>query len=80
MNHDEMLQTLAKNTCLVEFTKVNGEKRVMTCTRSLDLIPEMQRPKSESKPPEGYIPVYDLKANGWRSFKDDSVISFEVIL
>lgn len=67
----------------VSFTKVNGEHRDMTCTLNHDHIPEDQLKKSqikeskEDKEPTNQ-PVYDINANGWRSFRFDSVtqISF----
>lgn len=62
----------------VSFTKVNGEHRDMTCTLKHDLIPEDQLKKSqikesvEDKEPTNQ-PVYDVNANGWRSFRYDSI-------
>lgn len=79
MNRDEMIEALTQGACRVKFTKVNGEERDMECTRNLDMMPEQVRPKHASHVPETSIPVYDFNANGWRSFKIDSVKSFEVI-
>jgi hypothetical protein len=58
----------------VTFTKKDGSVRVMHCTRKLDLIPTVAHPKTEKKPPEDSLPVFDLEAMGWRSFKFDAVI------
>ena len=35
----EIKDILANNICEVEFTKVNGERRVMPCTLKMDLLP-----------------------------------------
>jgi hypothetical protein len=84
LNRDEMLDALSYGVCRVKFTKVNGEFRDMTCTRNFDSIPVEQRPSSvtdhadNGKRGETSIPVYDLKAQGWRSFKVASVEYFEV--
>ena len=58
----------------VTFTKKDGETRVMTCTLEESTIPEEFRPKplAEGQTPrkrsEDSISVWDLNANGWRSF------------
>tara|TARA_X000001036_G_scaffold7013_1_gene6389 strand:+ start:949 stop:1122 length:174 start_codon:yes stop_codon:yes gene_type:complete len=45
----------------------------MTCTKDFKLIPESHRPKTDKEPPEGNVTVWDINANGWRSFKYDRV-------
>lgn len=62
----------------VEFTKKNGELRKMACTTKMQLIPEDKRPIGESNLPvnEEVIRVYDVNAEGWRSFRVDGVIGF----
>jgi hypothetical protein len=58
----------------VTFTKKDGETRVMKCTLEESAIPEEHRPKplAEGQAPrkrsEDSISVWDLNANGWRSF------------
>lgn len=80
MNYNEMFDMLANNVCRVVFTKKNGEERDMRCTRILDKIPPDMRPKGESEYSEEALRVFDLTAQGWRSFRVDSVKSFEAIL
>lgn len=64
----------------VVFTKKNGDERTMICTRLL--IPEEFVPKGtgEPKPPSDVVyPVFDLEAEGWRSFTFTSIISMEPV-
>lgn len=79
--HEDMFTTLATNICRVKFTKVNGEERDMTCTRNLERVPMDMRPKGENEADElkTTIRVFDTKAQGWRSFRVDSVKEFEVV-
>lgn len=72
---------------VVKFTKSNGEKRVMRCTRNMSLIPappvtEDKSDKPQRKPrkqPEGVAVVWDLEKSDWRSFRHDSVESVIVV-
>lgn len=76
----KMIEELQTGTKVVTFTKVNGEQRVMTCTLDQNLIPQDNR-ESVAKSPkpvnEEVLPVWDTTAQGWRSFRIDSVVSFE---
>jgi hypothetical protein len=83
MSRDEMLVQLRSAVCRVVFTKVNGETRDMRCTLVRDMIPSDQTPKStydddDLKSSLDVIRVFDLNANGWRSFKVANVIKFEI--
>lgn len=74
----EDLQKLLEHSIItVTFKKLDGDIRIMTCTKNLDLIPEESRPKTNRKPLEGNINVWDLNAKGWRSFKYDRVTKVE---
>ena len=71
---------LAFGPVTVTFIKKDGTERVMECTTSEKLVPpepvvEAATPKREKKPNEDVMPVYDLEAKGWRSFRWDSVKS-----
>jgi len=70
---DDLNKQLREGTLIVTFNKLNGDERVMTCTKKLDLIPEDSRPKTDKEPPKGNVNVWDLSAKGWRSFKYDRV-------
>jgi hypothetical protein len=81
MTREEMLEQLNKRECRVIFKKATGEERDMICTLQKDSIPAATQadPLSQTKIrsiSEEVIPVWDVKAQGWRSFRIDSVISF----
>lgn len=75
---ENLVETLRHNIATVTFTKVNGEERVMRCTLLTEHIPNA--PKSngqiivESTNKET-LSVWDLNANGWRSFRITNVKS-----
>jgi hypothetical protein len=69
---------LAFGPVTITFTKKDGTERVMECTTNIDLVPqepivESIEIKKEKKVNEEVMPVYDLEAKGWRSFRWDSV-------
>jgi len=61
----------------VGFTKKNGDERVMRCTLMSDKIPESMAPKNIGNPPDeenrDYMNVFDVEAQGWRSFIMSSI-------
>lgn len=76
-----MMQELQQRVCRVIFKKTNGEERDMMCTLQEGVVPAASKedPLSQKKVRsinEEVIPVWDVNANGWRSFRVDSVISF----
>jgi len=78
-NKDNLVERLRKEQLVVTFTKLNGDKRIMTCTLNPKFIPEDQMPKS-NKPTKTLsekqlenIGVYDINAKAWRSFKVNRV-------
>lgn len=76
--YDEMLDQLTDRICRVVFTKKNGEERDMKCTRNMTIIPENQTPKGvETAVNTEVIKVYDVLAEGWRSFRVENVTNFE---
>lgn len=81
MKRSEMMEQLNAQKCRVIFKKVNGEERDMVCTLREDIVPPATKddPISQKKVRsvnEEVIPVWDVNAEGWRSFRVDSVISF----
>ena len=68
---------MAYGPTTVVFTKKDGTERTMTCTTKPELVPAESIvegvEKKEKKVNEEVIPVYDLDAKGWRSFRWDSV-------
>lgn len=73
----ELLEKLRNETLVVTFNKLNGDERVMTCTKSFDVIPEEHKPKTDKEPKEGNVTVWDTNAKGWRSFRYDRVTKVE---
>jgi len=74
---EELNTQLRESTLVVTFNKLDGDERIMTCTKSYDIIPEESRPKTEKEPPKGNVTVWDINAKGWRSFKYDRVTKVE---
>mgnify|MGYP000029086667 FL=1 len=78
---EEALNTsLRETTLVVTFNKLDGAERVMTCTKSFDIIPEANQPKSDKPGKEGNVTVWDVNANGWRSFKYERVTKVEKVV
>jgi hypothetical protein len=76
---------LAFGPVTVVFTKKDGTERVMECTTSPELVPvepivEGAEPKREKKVNEDVMPVYDLEAKHWKSFRWDSVKEVKFVL
>jgi hypothetical protein len=76
---------LAYGPTTVVFTKKDGKERVMNCTTNPELVPavellESAEPKKEKKVNEEVMPVYDLEAKAWKSFRWDSIkqVRFEL--
>lgn len=70
LDRASLLTELKKTAVDVTFEKKDGEMRTMRCTRNLELAPRAPLPK-EATPyddNEDIIRVYDLNAEGWRSF------------
>lgn len=81
LDRASLLTELKKTAVVVTFEKKNGEMRTMNCTRNLELAPHAPRPK-EATPyddNEDIIRVYDLNAEGWRSFIVDNVKSATIL-
>jgi hypothetical protein len=83
-NHKITMYKLLKsrNLC-VEFTKHNGDYRKMTCTLQPEVLTENLGENTASSVPfdgsQNHIAVWDIEANGWRSFIFNNVIRYEVL-
>lgn len=80
---DQLSELLRTGECIIEFTKVNGEVRVMPCTLDPRIVPPAPEPKVLA---EGEVPkvkkenpdvmsVWCLDKKEWRSFRIANVIS-----
>ena len=74
---EKLVEILQTGVLIVTFNKLDGDERVMTCTKNMENIPEESRPKTNSEPKKGTITVWDINAKGWRSFKYDRVTKVE---
>ena len=74
-----MIRDLLKDNIVeVTFRKTNGEKRILTGTLLPHLLPTKTTTSTKSLNEE-VVRVYDLENEGWRSFREDSVINFRVL-
>jgi hypothetical protein len=70
----QVKDVLVKDIVQVTFTKINGDERVMTCTLHPKNLPKPVVKEGEEKKerviknPENSLAVFDMKAEGWRSF------------
>lgn len=76
MTKAELLNELASKQVSISFTKKDGSNRTMLCTRSIELIPVEHLPKNEIQDvteETDNIRVFDIEAQGWRSFNFSSI-------
>lgn len=81
MTKDEMKKALVEGVCEVVFQKVGGEERTMNCTLDPKVLPTAVATDEEINrnrtPNEAVQVVWDVEADGWRSFRIDSVKEFK---
>jgi hypothetical protein len=83
ITREMMVNKLREGKCRVLFTKINGEERDMECTLEEVYIPDSAKPKNQDD--DGLqtmlkvIKAYDVKAQGWRSFRVENVKTFEAL-
>ena len=80
----DLRNQLEQNVMVVDFNKISGDKRVMTCTLREDMKPRATKvdPMSTKKIREmsdAIISVWDVKAEGWRSFRYDRINSVNIV-
>lgn len=77
VERDALLDMLREGVAEVTFNKLNGDRRVMTCTLMPKMLPtqvkESLEPTKMREPNLAVVSVWDLNANGWRSFRLDRV-------
>jgi hypothetical protein len=79
----EIQTLLQKNILSVLFTKTDGTKRAMLCTLDPTHLPVVDKKegdevKKTKKQSDETIVAWDLEKNAWRSFRLDSIISYDV--
>ena len=82
--NQDLRNQLTQNVMVVDFTKLNGDKRVMTCTLREDIKPPATKTDTMSLKKvrdvtEAVVSVWDVNAKGWRSFRYDRVNSIEIV-
>ena len=68
----------------VTFTKKDGTERIMKCTTNPTYVifkdPSIMEPKKERKVNEDVMPVFDMEAGHWKSFRWDSIKSIMITI
>ena len=81
---EDLKMQLGQNVLVVDFTKLNGDKRVMTCTLREDIKPPATKTDTMSQKKvreisDAVVSVWDVNARGWRSFRYDRINSVNII-
>lgn len=73
---------LKVDVATVTFTKKDGTERVMKCTLDPKLLPAapVTEGKKERKVNQDVLAVYDVEAQGWRSFTIKSIKSVNLTI
>ena len=80
----DLKNLLEQNVLTVDFTKLDGDKRVMTCTLREDIKPpatktEAMSQKKVREVSDAVVGVWDVNAKGWRSFRYDRINSVNIV-
>jgi len=76
MDQSNVVALMKEGVVTVEFTKVNGEYRKMEATLQSDKMPEVVveiEEKAPKKKSDTSLSVWDVNAEGWRSFRWDKL-------
>lgn len=78
MENTDHLKTLLKNYVVnVLFIKKDGSERELRCTLQEHVIPSTE-PKGTKKDNPDVLAVWDVENSGWRSFRLDSVVVYNL--
>jgi hypothetical protein len=77
VNTETLKELLKGNVVEVKFTKVSGEERVMKCTLQESHLP-VSTGESTRKKNDEVLSVWDIDNSGWRSFRLDSIVSYNL--
>ena len=80
----DLKNLLEQNVLTVDFTKLDGDKRVMTCTLREDIKPaatktDAMRQKKVRVVSDAVVSVWDVNAKGCRSFRYDRINSVNIV-
>lgn len=71
-----LMDHLKISTVRVRFIKTDGTERTMNCTLDERVVPALEKKTDKVKVVnEEVLPVYDVDAKGWRSFRLDSILT-----
>ena len=81
---EDLKKQLEQNVLVVDFTKLNGDKRVMTCTLREDMKPPATKTDAMSQKKvreisDAVVSVWDVNAKGWRSFRYERVNKVDIV-
>lgn len=71
---------LGAEDCTIVFTKTDGTEREMKCTLRSEVVSKYVRKGSAGKVDTDTLAVWDIEADGWRSFRYDSIKSINFTL
>lgn len=78
MQRSDVLGLLRRETVDVEFVKVNGDLRVLTCTLDPTKLPSskpLEEQAEDKVENPDFCAVFDMINQGWRSFRWNSVLT-----
>ena len=77
----ELIDMLCERVVTVKFKKVDGSERTMKCTLLQSIVPQSVKTTAdnnavvkERKENDAVVAAWDVEAEGWRSFRIDSII------
>ena len=81
---EQLMETLAKDVCVVTFKKLNGDERKMPCTLIPQFLPPAKKDdaitqKKVREISDKVCAVWAIESQGFRSFRYDRVSEVEVI-
>ena len=80
----DLKNMLSQNVVVVDFTKLDGDRRIMTCTLRDDMKPRATKDDAMSQKAvrevsDAVVGVWDVNARGWRSFRYDRINSVTIV-
>jgi hypothetical protein len=73
-------ELLQKKVVQIKFKKKDGSERLMKCTLLSDIVPVYEKKTDRKKKEnEDTLAVWDIEKDSFRSFKLDSIISYQAL-
>lgn len=72
---ETLIESLAEGVTSFKYRKADGSVREANGTTNMTLIPEAMRPATAVSTDGPAISYFDTEANGWRSFRRDSLVA-----